>query len=216
MQRDIVLGRLICSKEEAATLAAVQLRLEAWPEENLELAEGKPGVQRRFSFISCCSADDELHTLNLTLNDQTSPTSLTSTGGFSALHSMTSSWRDRHRRNLIKFRLTDIPCCKRMDSSFHKSKKPFLPPDFRHSNEILKLIKVILVDRLPLDVFFFSSLGQTTKTVSYQRLRQSDAFERMLRSSVSKSGEFQCGNLRRERTSWKTIETKGEFCPFFV
>ena len=41
MQRDIVSGRLICSKEEAATLAAVQLRLEAWPEENLELAEGK-------------------------------------------------------------------------------------------------------------------------------------------------------------------------------
>jgi len=41
MQKDIVSGRLICSKEEAATLAAVQLRLEAWPEENLELAEGK-------------------------------------------------------------------------------------------------------------------------------------------------------------------------------
>lgn len=40
MQRDIVSGRLICSKEEAATLAAVQLRLEAWPEENLDLAEG--------------------------------------------------------------------------------------------------------------------------------------------------------------------------------
>jgi len=54
---------------------------------------------------------------------------------------MTSSWRDRHRRNIIKFRLTDIPCCKRVDSSIHKSKKPFLPPDFRHSNEILKLIK---------------------------------------------------------------------------
>lgn len=44
MQRDIVSGRLICSKEEAATLAAVQLRLEAWPEENLELAEGKNDV----------------------------------------------------------------------------------------------------------------------------------------------------------------------------
>ena len=43
-QRDIVSGRLICSKEEAATLAAVQLRLEAWPEENLELAEGKNDV----------------------------------------------------------------------------------------------------------------------------------------------------------------------------
>lgn len=41
MQRDIVSGRLVCSKEEAATLAAVQLRLEAWPEENLEVAEGK-------------------------------------------------------------------------------------------------------------------------------------------------------------------------------
>ena len=40
MQRDIISGRLVCSKEEAATLAAVQLRLEAWPEENLELAEG--------------------------------------------------------------------------------------------------------------------------------------------------------------------------------
>lgn len=54
---------------------------------------------------------------------------------------MTSSWRDRRRRNTIKFRLTDLPCCKRMDSSIHKSRKPFLPPDYRHSNEILKLIK---------------------------------------------------------------------------
>lgn len=41
MQRDIVSGRLICSKEEAATLAAVQLRLETWPEENLDLVQGK-------------------------------------------------------------------------------------------------------------------------------------------------------------------------------
>lgn len=48
MQRDIVSGRLICSKEEAATLAAVQLRLEAWPEENLELAEGSLFI-RKFS-----------------------------------------------------------------------------------------------------------------------------------------------------------------------
>ena len=56
MQRDIVSGRLICSKEEAATLAAVQLRLEAWPEENLELAEGKIKFRNnhshRFSFLS--------------------------------------------------------------------------------------------------------------------------------------------------------------------
>jgi hypothetical protein len=34
MQQDIVQGRLLCSKEEAATLAAVQLRLEAWPDDN--------------------------------------------------------------------------------------------------------------------------------------------------------------------------------------
>ncbi len=88
--------------------------------------------------MTVLSLDDELHTLNLTLNDQNSPSSLPNTSGF---HSMTSSWRDRHRRNIIKFRLTDIPCCKRVDSSIHKSKKPFLPPDFRHSNEILKLIK---------------------------------------------------------------------------
>jgi hypothetical protein len=97
--------------------------------------------------------DDELNTINLTLNDQTSPSSLTSTGGISGLHSMTSSWGDRRRRNLIKFRLTDIPCCKRVDSSIHKSKKPFLPPDFRHSNEILKLIKV-----KDLSFFLFFSL----------------------------------------------------------
>ncbi len=48
MQRDIVSGRLICSKEEAATLAAVQLRLEAWPEENLDLDESK-----YLDFIQC-------------------------------------------------------------------------------------------------------------------------------------------------------------------
>ena len=41
IQRDIVSGRLICSKEEAAALAALQLRLEVWPEENFDLVEGK-------------------------------------------------------------------------------------------------------------------------------------------------------------------------------
>ena len=51
MQRDIVSGRLICSKEEAATLAAVQLRLEAWPEENLELAEGNNNRNSRKNII---------------------------------------------------------------------------------------------------------------------------------------------------------------------
>lgn len=99
----------------------------------------KNGSMLTFTLIY---VEDELHTLNLTLNDQTSPNALSGTGNFSGLHSMTASWRDRHRRNLVKFRLTDIPCCKRMDSSLHKSKKPFLPPEFRHSNEILKLIKV--------------------------------------------------------------------------
>ena len=88
--------------------------------------------------------EDELHTLNLTLNDPTSSPSSTviSSGIVPAVNTFTSSWRDRHRRNAVKFRLTDIPCCKRVDSTIHKSKKPFLPPDFRHSNEILKLIKV--------------------------------------------------------------------------
>ena len=40
MQQDIVSGRLLCSKEEAATLAAVQLRLESWPEESYDLTQG--------------------------------------------------------------------------------------------------------------------------------------------------------------------------------
>jgi hypothetical protein len=51
MQRDIVSGRLICSKEEAATLAALQLRLEAWPEENLDLTEGKICSENHFFVI---------------------------------------------------------------------------------------------------------------------------------------------------------------------
>jgi hypothetical protein len=55
---------------------------------------------------------------------------------------MIPSWHDRNRQNIIKFRLIDMHCCKRADSNTHKSKKPFLPPNFRHSNEILKLIKV--------------------------------------------------------------------------
>ena len=54
MQRDIVSGRLISSKEESATLAAVQLRLEAWPEENLELAEGKLRLNRSSRTNSYC------------------------------------------------------------------------------------------------------------------------------------------------------------------
>lgn len=50
MQQDIVSGRLLCSKEEAATLAAVQLRLESWPEENHDLGEGFPLLFFLFSF----------------------------------------------------------------------------------------------------------------------------------------------------------------------
>ena len=52
IQQDIVSGRLLCSKEEAATLAAVQLRLEAWPEENLELIEGNfaPSLSKTLRF----------------------------------------------------------------------------------------------------------------------------------------------------------------------
>ncbi|CAF5047758.1 unnamed protein product [Rotaria sp. Silwood1] len=40
MQRDIIYGRLICSKEEAATLAALQLRIQTWPEENIDIIQG--------------------------------------------------------------------------------------------------------------------------------------------------------------------------------
>jgi hypothetical protein len=51
MQRDIVSGRLLCSKDEAATLAALQIRLEAWPEENLDLLEGKLFPERFLSSL---------------------------------------------------------------------------------------------------------------------------------------------------------------------
>ena len=78
------------------------------------------------------STEDELHTLSLTLNDHT-----TSTGPI-----IQAPWRDRHRHDIVKFHLSNISCCKRADSNTHKSKKPCLPPNFRHSNEIFKLIKV--------------------------------------------------------------------------
>ncbi len=71
------------------------------------------------------------------MSDQSSASG-TNTG----LHTISPSWRDRHRHDLVKFRLMDMSCCKRVDLNTHKSKKPFLPPNFRHSNEILKLIKV--------------------------------------------------------------------------
>ena len=128
MQRDIVSGRLICSKEEAATLAAVQLRLQAWPEENLELAEGKIPTLTFPITIDFPCLEDELHTLTITLNDQTS--------------SISTPWRDRNRNDIVKFHFSNISCCKRADSTTHKSKKPCLAPNFRHSNEIYKLIKV--------------------------------------------------------------------------
>ena len=123
MQQDIVSGRLLCSKEEAATLAAVQLRLESWPEENHDLAEG-------FSFFSFCFrfersfsfSEDKMHRLHLTLNE---PTIFSSS--------------DRTRWN---FPLSTIICCQQLDSTTHRAKKPFLPPNLRHSNEIFKLIKV--------------------------------------------------------------------------
>ena len=107
MQQEIVSGRLLCSKEEAATLAAVQLRLESWPEENLDLAEG--------SF----SAEDKVHRLHFALNNESN------SGVTSLLRSFSA-----------------IVCCKQLDSSNPRAKKPFLPPNLRHSNEICKLIKV--------------------------------------------------------------------------
>ena len=77
------------------------------------------------------SLEDELHSLDLSLNDQTSPSN----------NIISPSRRDRHRNDIVKFHLSNMSCCKRIDSNTHKSKKPFLPPNFRHSNEILKLIK---------------------------------------------------------------------------
>lgn len=78
------------------------------------------------------SLDDELHALSITLNDQTSPNG-----------SMISTpWRDRQRHEMAKFHLSDISCCRRVDANTHKSKIPYLPPNFRHSNEVYKLIKV--------------------------------------------------------------------------
>ncbi|CAF1176350.1 unnamed protein product, partial [Adineta ricciae] len=119
IQRDIVSGRLICSKEEAAALAALQLRLEVWPEENFDLVE-----------------EDELHTLSLVLNNSTSHT-----GSRNNSQTIKPSWRHRHRHRMGKFRFVDVSCCKDADSNTHKSKKPFLPSNYRHSNEIVKLIK---------------------------------------------------------------------------
>ncbi len=76
--------------------------------------------------------EDELHTLSITLNDHASQTSTM----------ISAPWRDRHRHDIVKFHLANISCCKHVDSNTHKSKKPFLPPNFCHSNEIFKLIKV--------------------------------------------------------------------------
>lgn len=135
MQRDIVSGRLICSKEEAATLVAVQLRLESWPDENPDLAEGE-----KFTFdykiieenLVEFHLDDELHTLSITLNDRT-----TGNGSITS-----PTWRDRHRRGMSQFYFSALTCCQRADANAHKSKSPCLPPNFRHSKEIYKLIKV--------------------------------------------------------------------------
>lgn len=66
--------------------------------------------------------------MNLTLNDHTVPI-------------LSSSWRERHRNEISKFPISTISCCKSVDSTVNQSKKPFLPPNFRHSNEIFKLIK---------------------------------------------------------------------------
>jgi hypothetical protein len=57
---------------------------------------------------------------------------------------ISTPWRDRHRNDIVKFHLSNISCCKNVDSNTHKSKKPCLAPNFRHSNEIYKLIKVRL------------------------------------------------------------------------
>ena len=142
MQRDIVSGRLLCSKDEAATLAALQIRLEAWPEENLDLLEGKlPGQEVRKG-VHCPIlrfAEDKLDTLRVTMNDSISRTSTAATSGF---NSTTPSRHEPYRRSMMKFRLADVSCCKRVQYNAHQSGKPFLPSNYRHSNEILKLIKV--------------------------------------------------------------------------
>ncbi|CAF4978644.1 unnamed protein product, partial [Rotaria sp. Silwood1] len=119
MQRDIIYGRLICSKEEAATLAALQLRIQTWPEENIDIIQ-----------------EDDFHRLNIRLNDERSST--VNSLGFD---NKSSSLTQRNISNIIHIRLSDIYCCKPVDYNCHKSKKPYLPPNFRHSNDISKLIK---------------------------------------------------------------------------
>lgn len=94
-------------------------------------------------FILLFFLEDELHTLNITINNQT----------FSRGH-------DLHRHNIMNFFLADISCCKRIDSNPHKSKTPFLPPSFRHSTQIWKLIKVTFS-------LFTLSLNETSKTYYY-------------------------------------------------
>ncbi|CAF0723640.1 unnamed protein product, partial [Didymodactylos carnosus] len=123
MQRDIVSGTLICSKEEAATLAALQLRLETWPDENLELTDDE-------------ELQSHVNTLSLTLN---SPSSLITTTPGEIL----TPWRNRHRGGFFRSRLANIPCCKRVESktSQNRSKIPYLPPEYINSTEIMKLIK---------------------------------------------------------------------------
>ena len=78
--------------------------------------------------------DDELHTLSITLNDRT-----TANGSI-----ISTPWRDRHRHDMSRFYFSTFTCCQRADANAHKSKTPCLPPNFRHSKEIYKLIKVNL------------------------------------------------------------------------
>ena len=68
--------------------------------------------------------------------------SLTGPTGTSTINSFMISSQDSQRIHLLNLNLSDLSCCKKVDSTLNKTKKPFIPPNYRHSNEIFKLIKV--------------------------------------------------------------------------
>lgn len=85
--------------------------------------------------------------------------SLSGSVATNSLTGVSTSLNEQERHPLLKVRLSSLSCCKQVESSTHKLKKPFLPPNYRHSHEILKLIKVNDSIRLFSVSFLFTLIG---------------------------------------------------------
>jgi len=140
-QQQIVSGELTCSKEEAATLAGIQLHLdESWPDEGEGTNPDEPGEQRE--------GDQLLQLDNNQLHRQSDRKAGSSSSGGRPRYGAgrkfkitKSRWHGKLARSLICMdgECSMRSCFQRQDGTMARC----LPPAYRSSRSVRELIEVV-------------------------------------------------------------------------